>query len=152
MRPVRELQANTVVFFTGITRSASAILKHQQRAVASEQAKQKVMRRMVELARQLRTELQKNHLAAFGEIIHEGWRLKKSLTAGISTSVIDDWYERARKAGAIGGKLLGAGTGGFLMFYAPQDRHEAIARALAGLRRMEFGFEPQGSRIIFVHD
>ena len=77
--------------------------------------------------------------------------LKKSLAPGLSTDVIDDWYAKARSAGATGGKLLGAGAGGFLMFYAPPDRHEAIARALRGLRRMDFRFEQQGSRIIFVH-
>ena len=148
---IEQLQAHTLVFYTGITRSASAILKHQQTALATEKKKQNVTRKMVELAHNLRRELQHNRAASFGEIIHEGWRLKKSLTAGITSDAIDDWYELARKAGAIGGKLLGAGTGGFLMFYAPPDRHEAIARALGKLRRMRFAFEPSGSRIIFVH-
>ena len=148
---IEQLQAHTLVFYTGITRSASAILKHQQTALATEKKKQNVTRKMVELAHNLRRELQHNRAASFGEIIHEGWRLKKSLTAGITSDAIDDWYELARKAGAIGGKLLGAGTGGFLMFYAPPDRHEAIARALGKLRRMKFAFEPSGSRIIFVH-
>ena len=148
---IEQLQAHTLVFYTGITRSASAILKHQQTALATEKKKQNVTRKMVELAHDLRRELQHNRAASFGEIIHEGWRLKKSLTAGITSDAIDDWYELARKAGAIGGKLLGAGTGGFLMFYAPPDRHEAIARALGKLRRMRFAFEPSGSRIIFVH-
>ena len=148
---LRQLQERTLVFYTGITRSASAILQHQQSAVASERKKQKVLRRMVELAHDLRRELQSNRVAAFGEIIHEGWVLKKSLTSGISTSVIDDWYSKARTAGAVGGKLLGAGAGGFLMFYAPPEKHEAIARSLGKLRRMDFRFEPQGSRIIFVH-
>ena len=130
---------------------APSALKRQQNALASQKKKQKVMCQMVELAHQLKAQLEKNRLDSLGEIIHESWLLKRSLTDGISTSVIDDWYVRARKAGGIGGKLLGAGTGGFLMFYAPQDRHESIARALAGLRRMNFRFEPQGSKIIFVH-
>jgi D-glycero-alpha-D-manno-heptose-7-phosphate kinase len=149
---LRQLEDNTVVFYTGITRSASALLKTQQEVVAAEKAKQKVMRKMVELARQLKTELQKNNLQAFGEIIHENWELKRSLTNAVSSSAIDDWYAAARKAGATGGKLLGAGSGGFLMFYAPRDRHDAIARALKDLRRTHFQFEPQGSKIIFVHD
>src|SRR5436190_3104637 len=146
------LQDNTLVFYTGITRSASALLKTQRAVVASEKAKQKVLCRMVEFARELKAELQKNNVAAFGEIIHENWLLKRSLTPDISTSAIDRWYERARKAGAIGGKLLGAGSGGFLMFYAPRERHEAITRALKDLRPIRFNFEPQGSKIIFVHD
>jgi D-glycero-alpha-D-manno-heptose-7-phosphate kinase len=146
-----DLQDNTLVFYTGITRSASALLKTQQQVVASEKAKQKVLCRMVGFARELRAELQKNNVAAFGEIIHENWLLKRSLTPNVSTSAIDGWYERARKAGAVGGKLLGAGSGGFLMFYAPRERHEAITRALKDVRPIRFNFEPQGSKIIFVH-
>lgn len=148
---LRTIQDNILVFYTGITRSASDVLKHQQSAVASEKKKQSVMRKMVALAEQMKSELQRNRAGAFGEIIHQGWCLKKSLTGGISTDQIDTWYAKARKAGAVGGKLLGAGAGGFLMFYAPPERHEAITSALKGLRRMDFKFESQGSRIIFVH-
>lgn len=146
------LQSHALVFYTGITRSASAILKAQQEAVATRKGKQKMLQRMVGLARQLKTELEKNHAAAFGEIIHENWMLKKELTDNVSTSRIDDWYERGRRLGAIGGKLLGAGSGGFMMFYAPPERHDAIARGLKELRRIELRFESQGSKIIFVHD
>jgi D-glycero-alpha-D-manno-heptose-7-phosphate kinase len=148
---LQQLQDNMLVFYTGLTRASASILKHQQSALSSEKKKQAVTRRMMELAHFLKRELQENRIASFGETIHEGWRLKKSLTAGISSDLIDGWYEKARKAGAIGGKLLGAGAGGFLMFYGPVERHEAIARALGNLRRMDFRFEPQGSRIIFVH-
>ena len=148
---LRQWQEQTLVFYTGITRSASLILQHQQRVVASEKKKQKVMSRMVDLAHQLKRELQANRVASLGDIIHEGWLLKKGLSRGISTGRIDDWYAKARKAGASGGKLLGAGSGGFLMFQAAPEKHEAIARALGDLRRMDFRFEPHGSRIIFVH-
>jgi D-glycero-alpha-D-manno-heptose-7-phosphate kinase len=95
--------------------------------------------------------LQQNKVASIGQIIHEGWCLKKSLGPAISSNAIDAWYQKARDAGATGGKLLGAGAGGFLMFFAPPDRHEPIARALGKLRRVDFRFETQGSRIIFVH-
>ena len=149
---LHQLQANTLVFFTGVTRRTSAILESQQAEIRASKAKQRVLLRMVELARVLKAELQKNHVNAFGEIIHENWELKRSLVPGISTSAIDDWYTRARKAGALGGKLLGAGTGGFLMFYAPRERHEAITKALVSLRRVAMNFEPQGSKIIFVHN
>jgi D-glycero-alpha-D-manno-heptose-7-phosphate kinase len=148
---LQQIQADTLTFYTGMTRSASSILRHQQSAVASEKKKQTVMRRMTELAGQLRLDLQANRADTFGEIIHEGWVLKKSLTPGISTDIIDQWYARARKAGAVGGKLLGAGAGGFLMFHVPRERHEAVVRALRGLRQVDFRFEAQGSRIIFVH-
>jgi len=150
-RTLEQLEARTLVFYTGITRSASAILEQQQAAVASQPRKQRVLLRMAALARQLRDELVGNRVDSFGEIIHEGWLLKKSVTQGITTEGIDRWYAKARRAGAIGGKLLGAGTGGFLMFYAPPERHEAIAVALAPLRRMAFKLEREGSRIIFVH-
>jgi len=149
---LQQLEENTLVFYTGITRSASAILKTQSSSVASDKAKQKTMKRMVQLAHDLKAELQKNNLDAFGEIIHENWELKRGLTAGVSNSMIDDWYARARKAGAVGGKLLGAGSGGFLMFYAPRARHEEIKRALSSLRCTDLRFEAQGSKIIFVHN
>lgn len=147
---IRRLQARVLVFYTGITRSASGLLKQQNSVLASERQKCEVTRKLAALAHTLCAELRKDRVDAFGEIIHQGWLLKKSLTGKITTEAIDRWYQRARRAGAIGGKLLGAGTGGFLMFYAPPDRHDAIAAALK-LRRLDLHFEPQGSRIIFVH-
>ena len=146
-----KLQENILVFYTGISRSASAILKNQEEAVASDGAKQQVLQRMVQLARDLKAELQQNNIGAFGEIINAGWELKRSITGEISNPQIDAWYAAARQAGAAGGKLLGAGSGGFLMFYASRERHEAITAALAELRKIPVCFEPQGSRIIFVH-
>jgi len=148
---LQRLQQNLLVFYTGIVRSASAILKDQQEIVLAEKSKQKMLCRMVELARELKAELQRNNLDAFGEIIHANWELKRSLTDQISTSQIDSWYQTARQRGAIGGKLLGAGSGGFMMFYAPPERHEAIMDGLKDLRRIDIRFEPQGSKIIFVH-
>ena len=146
------LQRNTLVFYTGISRSASAVLKNQQDAVASSTTKQDTLKRMVQLARDLRTEPQRDNLSAFGDILHEGWELKRSITAEISSSEIDAWYAAARAAGATGGKLLGAGSGGFLMFYAPQEKHAAIAAALPGLRLIPLHFEGEGSKILFVHE
>jgi D-glycero-alpha-D-manno-heptose-7-phosphate kinase len=148
---IQRLQAHLLVFYTGLTRSASQILQNQQKALLTGRKSRDVTRQMADLARQVRRELQQDRTAAFGEAIHEGWCLKKSLAAGITSGPIDQWYLKARQAGAMGGKLLGAGAGGFLLFYAPPDRHEAVARALRPLRRMDFRFEPQGSKIIFVH-
>ena len=88
-------------------------------------------------------------LAGFGEALHEGWMLKKSLTANISNSNIDDWYNTARGAGAVGGKILGAGAGGFLLLFAPRERHSAICHALPALRSVPFSFERTGSQVIF---
>ena len=144
------LSERILVFYTGVTRSASHILKEQSHASGHDLGKQAALQRMVALAYAMRDELGAGNLDSFGEILNENWALKKSLTRDISNDAIDAWYARALDAGALGGKLLGAGAGGFLMFYAPVDRHEAIARAV-GLRRVEMGFEPLGSRILFYN-
>jgi D-glycero-alpha-D-manno-heptose-7-phosphate kinase len=109
------------------------------------------MSQMVRLAYDLKAELERNNTTVFGEILHENWLLKKKLTQGISTAEIDDWYSKALNAGAIGGKILGAGAGGFLMLTAPVEKHERIKQALRGLRHINVKFEPHGSRIIFYH-
>jgi D-glycero-alpha-D-manno-heptose-7-phosphate kinase len=93
-----------------------------------------------------------NGLDNFGEMLHESWLLKRSLASGISNGKIDEWYERARKHGAIGGKILGAGGGGFLLLYAHPEHHPAIISALAELSLVTFRFEPQGSKIIYVEE
>ena len=148
---MHEIEANILVFYTGITRNASTLLEQQSREIAGSREKQRAMMRVVELAYVLRDELHRNHASALGEILHESWMLKKSTAAGISTPEIDGWYDAARAAGAEGGKILGAGAGGFLMLYAPQASHEAIKSALRALRLVPMGFEPLGSRIIFYH-
>jgi D-glycero-alpha-D-manno-heptose-7-phosphate kinase len=148
---IRELEANILVFYTGITRSASTLLKQQSAEIVGSENKRRALMRMAELAYVLRDELHRNNVAAFGDILHENWMLKKSITAGVSTDDIDAWYQAARSAGAAGGKILGAGAGGFLMLYARRERHETIKSALHMLRPVSMGFEPLGSRIIFYH-
>jgi len=148
---LQRIERNILVFYTGITRSASVLLKQQSIEMESHVKKQIIMKRMVELTYNLATELQKNNTDAFGEILHENWILKKSLMNSISTSEIDSWYELARSAGAIGGKILGAGAGGFLLVYAHEESHGAIKAALNMLRPIPIEFEPLGSRIIFYH-
>ena len=146
----RRLQDGIITFYTGVTRSASHILKEQTAVSGSDTAKQDTLRRMVELAYVTRDELANGNVETFGEILNENWLLKRSLTPDISNSAIDGWYSAAMSAGASGGKLLGAGAGGFMMFYAAPQRHDAIARAV-GLRKVDFGFEPLGSRILFYN-
>ncbi|MBM3256654.1 MAG: hypothetical protein FJZ04_04285 [Candidatus Moranbacteria bacterium] len=109
------------------------------------------MQKMVRLANDLREEIQKNNLDSFGEILHENWELKKRMAGGISDPQINKWYETGLKNGAIGGKILGAGGGGFLIFYAPEEKHDRIVDALPELRPIKFEFEYQGSKIIFIH-
>jgi D-glycero-alpha-D-manno-heptose-7-phosphate kinase len=146
---IERLQAKLLVLYTGVTRSASAILKQQKDIVEHDETKQKTVRAMTKLAYALRDELQMNNVQALGEILHESWMLKKSITNGVSNPVIDEWYETARKVGATGGKLLGAGGGGFLVFFVPNDKRDDVISALRDLRPVDLKFERSGSRIIF---
>lgn len=145
-----ELARNIIMFYTGVTRSASAILADQAQAMVSNQAKIQNMKRMVELTHILCDALRQGNIQSFGEILHENWELKKTMAQGVSNAAIDGAYEAARRAGATGGKILGAGAGGFLIFYAPEDRHEAIESALMPMKRIDFAFEDAGSQIIFA--
>lgn len=142
-----ELFSKLVVFYTGVTRSASDILARQSEQVTDDSKSRAQLGRMVELAYMLRDELCAGRLDSFGEILRENWSLKKGLASGISNEDIDRWYDAAINAGAEGGKLLGAGSGGFLAFFAPCDLHDAIEKAV-GLRRVAFNFEPSGSEIL----
>lgn len=145
------LESHILVFYTGKTRSASGLLATQSDAVAHSADKRAALRRMVALAHIAKAELEQGNVDAFGEALHENWVLKKSLTAGISSDNIDHWYDTGIAAGATGGKILGAGAGGFLLFYAPPDRHAAIEHQLPMLRRIPMGFERTGSMIIFYN-
>ncbi len=144
-----ELCSRVLCFYTGKVRSASAILKHQNDEVEADRNKQRSLARMVELAYVLKDELIAGNVDAFGPILHENWELKKSLSDKVSSSELDALYDAALQAGAKGGKLLGAGAGGFLMFDAPAEHHDAIAEALGGLRRVDFKLGDKGSEIIF---
>jgi len=145
-----QLESELLIFYTGITRSASELLRRQQTAMTKDPRVADCVVKMVQLAHSLRDELQNNNLSTFGGILHESWLLKKGITTGIATSEIDVWYDQARNAGATGGKILGAGSGGFLLFHAPPDAHASIRRALSPLREVKMQFDSRGSRIIFV--
>jgi D-glycero-alpha-D-manno-heptose-7-phosphate kinase len=148
-KTIQQIEQNTLLFYTGITRSASGLLLQQSAEIASSLEKQSLMSKMVALTHQLKAELEQNNVHAFGQILHENWMLKKSLTKGISSPEIDDWYNTALQVGATGGKILGAGAGGFLMLTAPIEKHPAIKQALKVLPAINVKFERQGSRIIF---
>jgi D-glycero-alpha-D-manno-heptose-7-phosphate kinase len=148
---LEKVERQILFIYTGITRSASQLLRQQSDEVNGHVEKQALLKQMVKLTYVLADELRRDNADAVGEILHENWVLKKRLADGITTSEIDDWYETARRAGATGGKLLGAGAGGFLMIYAPEEAHDAIKHALPTLRPIPMRFEPLGSRIIFYH-
>jgi D-glycero-alpha-D-manno-heptose-7-phosphate kinase len=150
MRPLaEEIGRSLVTFYTGIGRQASAILECQRNNIESGIAKQESLKQMLMLVEDLKREFEKGNAASLGEVLHEAWRIKRGLADGISSEAIDAWYDRARAAGATGGKILGAGGGGFLLLVAPPERHEAIVRALSDLRRIDLGFERLGSTIVF---
>lgn len=144
----RSLEAHLLVFYTGVTRSASGVLAEQK---SNTGMKRETLREMRELAVRMKTSLEKNEpIRASGELLHEGWRLKKTLASGITAGPIDAWYERALNAGAYGGKILGAGGGGFLMVLCPPDKQENVRHELAELRSVPMKFDSFGSRIVFV--
>ena len=144
----RELEENLMMFYTGRLHSASAILKEQSGNITAGDKEQNQLK-MCGLARKLRDELTDGNIDAMGEILHENWLLKKTLASGISNPAIDEAYEKAMSAGATGGKLLGAGGGGFLLFYVPKEKQDAV-RAKTGLPQMPVSFDRQGSVIIFT--
>jgi D-glycero-alpha-D-manno-heptose-7-phosphate kinase len=144
-----ELERHILLIYTNQTRSADGILERQGRATAD---KMDVLRRMRDLAGEMREALAGlGNLKEFARLLHVGWELKRSIGCGISSDSVDGLYDRARRAGADGGKLLGAGGGGFLLLLASPDRHRAIREALDRPRELEFRFARHGSRNIFYH-
>ena len=148
----RGLQRGLLLLYTGITRSADDVLTEQAHNTENDEGTRQMLWAMVKLAQELREVLTANDLRSFGEVLHQGWLIKKEMASGVSNVRIDEWYERARAHGAIGGKIAGAGGGGFLLLYAPPDRHAEILQALPELHPVPFKLEPQGSKIIYVEE
>ena len=144
------LQESLLLLYTGMTRSADSILTGQRAGIEHDREKRETVRIMSKMAGHLRDSLCENDLDSFGDILHEIWLLKQNLAVGVSNKCINEWYERARQHGAVGGKILGAGGGGFLLLYAPPERHNSGIACLPELRPVPFHFEPQGSKIIYV--
>jgi D-glycero-alpha-D-manno-heptose-7-phosphate kinase len=148
----RALQERLLLLYTGLTRSADSILLEQRQNIQLDAEHRNTLRCLTSLASELRECLIRNQLDSFGDALHQAWLLKTRLASGITSSAIDDWYNRARTHGAIGGKILGAGGGGFLLLYAPPERHDEIRGALGELRCTPFRLEPQGTKIIYVEE
>lgn len=144
-----ELNGNLLLLYTGDKRPASRILR-EQKENTRQPDNVACLEKMRDLAFDLRERL--NNKAApdiLGETMHRGWQLKKQLASHISNTRLDGYYEKALGAGALGGKVAGAGGGGFLLLYCPGDRRTAVKEAL-GLKEQSFSFEPEGSKIIYV--
>jgi D-glycero-alpha-D-manno-heptose-7-phosphate kinase len=143
----RELFGSMMLFWTGHQRDASAVLS-EQRANTSDRFRQ--LQAMRDEAYELRELVANGHLdvRSFGRVLHEGWLLKRQLASSITNDRIDEWYERAMGAGSLGGKLCGAGGGGFLLFIVPQERHGAVRDELSELWQLEVEYEPHGSQLM----
>ena len=147
---IRMLQDNLIMFYTGITHNANEILAIQQREIKQSDKINNLMR-MCDLAKILKNSIESNDLSDFGKILNESWMKKKELTSSISNTRIDELYDLAIKHGAEGGKLLGAGGGGFLLFYCDKEKQKNLVENL-GLKRFDFSFEYDGSSVIYMGD
>lgn len=145
--PLAGLFESMLMFWTGHQRDTSAVLSEQSKNTGS---KLDQLRRMRDQATELHRLIADRNIdvPGCGEFLDQAWQLKRGLASKITNSQIDDWYSAGRKAGAWGGKLCGAGGGGFLMFLAPPEKHQAIRDSLPGLVEMQVGFESHGSQVV----
>ncbi|MEJ8572843.1 GHMP kinase [Microbaculum marinum] len=145
------LQDRLLFFYTGQTRSASPLLKEQSDEVSRPGARTNATGQLVHLAEAAYDEICRGEIDNLGPFLHEAWHIKRTINSGVTNKIIDEAYDAAIAAGAQGGKVLGAGGGGFLMFLVPKAHQEAVRRVLGRLRETPFRFASQGSKIIFVH-
>ncbi len=145
-RTMRRLSNNLLLFFTGVTRKADTILKEQKTNIKD---KLSILSEMKQIAHIACDEILKENIDEVGDLLHKSWLLKKQLASQISNSALDEMYDTARNAGAIGGKISGAGGGGFLLLYVPQGRHEDVRDALKDFQEYPFTLGQDGSKVIF---
>jgi len=143
------LAGNLLLFYTGLEPQSDNVLNEQNEKTSDNLP---ILYRMVGLSEELQQALINDDLTEFGNILHQGWVYKQKLATKITNPIINGYYEKARKAGAIGGKLLGSGGGGFLLFYCEEENQNKVREALADLREAPFGFDPEGSKIIYTSD
>ena len=143
----RELNSHLMLFYTGIKRTASNVAETYVNGIDDRKRQLRIMRDLVEEGISILNS--NDDINAFGELLNEAWQAKRSLSKHVSNVEVDDLYSRAQSAGAIGGKLTGAGGGGFLLLFAEPERHEQIKRELDTLIHVPFNFEFTGSQIIF---
>jgi D-glycero-alpha-D-manno-heptose-7-phosphate kinase len=142
----RALNDRFLLFYTGITRSADTILSEQKNNINDRIG---VLREIKQMAIQARTNLEEGDFDAFGSLLHQSWELKKKMAGAISNSTINDIYDVARRAGAVGGKITGAGGGGFILLYVPYEKQSAVRQALPNLQELPFRLESDGTKVIF---
>lgn len=143
---VRELNAHLMLFYTGIKRTASNVANSYVNDI---QSKEKILNKMHTMVEKAISILQNGNICDFGQLLHEAWVAKRGLSSEVSNDIVDDLYQRSLKSGAIGGKITGAGGGGFLLLFVPPSRQYHVREALNELLHVPFGFEFQGSHITF---
>jgi D-glycero-alpha-D-manno-heptose-7-phosphate kinase len=146
---LQALQDRLILLYTGIQRRAHEVLDEQIGRTESGENSNDLEKLKALVQQGMDVLIRGKDLSEFGRVLHESWMIKRGLSSKVTTSWIDGLYDRARKAGAVGGKLLGAGGGGFLLLYVEPDQREQVLGALNDLRTVEFAFENSGSRIIF---
>jgi D-glycero-alpha-D-manno-heptose-7-phosphate kinase len=144
---LEELQAHLMLFYTGIVRTAADIARSYVVGIEARRRQLRIMKELVDESLDILAS--GTNILAFGDLLHEAWQAKRSLSAQVSNSEVDELYERARAAGAVGGKLTGAGGGGFLLLFVPPDQQNAVLEALDDRIHVPFNFETAGSQIIF---
>jgi D-glycero-alpha-D-manno-heptose-7-phosphate kinase len=142
----RALNDRFLLFYTGMTRSADTILSEQKNNINDRIS---VLRELKQMAFQSRTNLENGDFDAFGSLLHQSWELKKKMAGAISNPTINDIYDTARRAGAVGGKITGAGGGGFILLYVPYEKQSAVRQALPNLQELPFRLESDGTKVIF---
>ena len=147
---IAQFKNNLMCFYTGQTRNASNILTDQVTKLERNEIDTILLtKELVDIARTARVELQAGRLDNIGALLDDGWRIKKKLSSGISNPIIDEMYEAAKHAGAIGGKILGAGGGGYMILYVPPRYQGAVANALSDYSLFDFNFTDEGSRVVY---
>jgi D-glycero-alpha-D-manno-heptose-7-phosphate kinase len=139
------ISQNLLLFYTGRTRESRTILAAQRENIPE---RREVLRKLGALAEEGRRLLLAGQLDDLGRLLHEGWLLKQQLAAGIANEAIEAMYATARRAGALGGKVCGAGGGGFLLLYCPREEQTRLRAALQGYQELPFHLEPDGSKVI----
>jgi D-glycero-alpha-D-manno-heptose-7-phosphate kinase len=145
---LRDLEQRLMLYYTGVQRTAHDIIEEQLQRTSQGQIDNELAGLSSLVDRGLEVLYGSGPLSAFGELLHDGWQLKRRCSAQTTNSNLDQLYSQARAAGAVGGKLLGAGGGGFFLFYVEPDKQASIRSALAKLREVRFQFETSGSTII----
>lgn len=143
---LKELESHLLLLYTGVARTASEVAESQLRTMSNRSRELHEMRQMVDLAADILTS--EADIADFGRLLHETWMLKRQLSDKIAPAFVDDIYARAKAAGAIGGKLLGAGGGGFMLFFVRPEDHEKVLTALAELLVVPIELERTGTQLI----